>query len=62
VGYSGDKHQKGEKVIAITDTNGYVLSPLPVAPVHETAMVLLPKGLKALKQVAKEVGLDLTGA
>jgi hypothetical protein len=25
-------------------------------------MVLLPKGLKALKQVAKEVGLDLRGA
>ena len=24
-------------------------------------MVLLPKGLKALKQVAKEVGLDLRG-
>jgi Transposase DDE domain len=25
-------------------------------------MVLLPKGLKALKQVAKQVGLDLRGA
>ncbi len=25
-------------------------------------MVLLPKGLKALKEVAKEVGLDLRGA
>jgi len=25
-------------------------------------MVLLPQGLKALKQVAKQVGLDLTGA
>ena len=25
-------------------------------------MVLLPEGLKALKKVAKEVGLDLTGA
>ena len=25
-------------------------------------MVLLPEGLKALKQVAKEVGLDLRGA
>src|SRR4029453_5949336 len=28
----------------------------------ETDMVLLPKGLTALKQVAKEVGLDLRGA
>jgi hypothetical protein len=43
----------------MTDNNGYVLAPLPVAPVNETDMVLLPKGLQALKQVAKEVGLDL---
>ena len=30
-----------------------------MAPVNETDMVLLPEGLKALKQVAKEVGVDL---
>jgi transposase len=29
IGYSGYKHQKGEKVIAIIDNNGYVLAPLP---------------------------------
>ncbi len=29
---------------------------------NETGTVLLPKGLKALKQVAKQVGLDLRGA
>jgi hypothetical protein len=46
----------------MTDNNGYVLAPLPVAPVNETDMGLLPKGLHALKQVAKEVGLDLRGA
>jgi IS5 family transposase len=62
MGYSGDKHQKGEKVIAMTDNHGYVLAPLPVAPVHETDMTLLPKGLQTLKQVAKQVGLDLRGA
>ncbi len=45
-----------------TDNHGYVLCPLPVAPVNETDMVLLPKGLKALKQVAKQVGLGLRGA
>ena len=60
--YSGYKHQKGEKVIAIIDNHGYVLAPVPVAPVNETDMVLLPKSLHALKQVAKEVGLDLRGA
>jgi hypothetical protein len=62
MGDSGDKHQKGETVIAITDNHGSVLAPLPVAPVHETDMILLPQGLKALKPVAKQVGLDLRGA
>jgi len=46
----------------MTDNHGYVLSPLPVAPVNETDMLLLPEGLKALKKVAKMVGLVLTGA
>ncbi len=62
MGSSGSKHQQGEKVMAITDNHGSVVAPLPVAPVHETDMVLLPKGLQALKQVAKKVGLDLKGA
>jgi len=62
MGYSGDKHQKGEKVIAITDHHGDVLSPLPGAPVHEPELVLLPEGLQALKRVAKTGGLTLTGA
>ena len=33
-----------------------------MAPVNETDMLLLPDGLKALKRVAKTVGLDLAGA
>ena len=48
--------------MAMTDNHGSVLAPLPVAPVHETDMVLLPESLKALQKVAKEVGLDLRGA
>src|SRR5712692_5339367 len=62
IGYSGHKHQQGEKVIAIIDNNGYVLAPLPVAPVNEADTVLLPEGLKALKRVAKLTGLGLEGA
>src|SRR5215471_10365984 len=61
IGYSGHKHQQGEKVIAIIDNNGYVLAPLPVAPVNEADTVLFPEGLKALKRVAKLTGLDLKG-
>jgi len=30
--------------MAITDNNGYVLAPVPVAPVNETDMVLFPEG------------------
>jgi hypothetical protein len=62
IGDSGYKHEQGEQVIAIIDNHGYVLAPIPVAPVNETDMMLLPQGLHALKQVAKQVGLDLKGA
>src|ERR1700757_3111625 len=46
----------------LIDNHGSVLAPVPVAPVNETDMLLLPESLKALKRVAKEVGLDLRGA
>jgi len=49
-------------VIALVENHGYVLSPLTIAPVDEADMVLLPQGLKDLKQVAHEAGLDVTGA
>jgi transposase len=62
IGYSGHKHQKGEKVLAIIDNNGSVLAPLPVAPVNKADMILLPEGLKGLKRVAKRTGLVLEGA
>ena len=49
-------------MLAIIDNHGQVLSPLTVAPVNEVDMVLLPQGLKDLKRVAREVGLELRGA
>src|SRR3954451_12608667 len=58
IGYSGHKHQKGEKVLAIVENNGFVLAPLPVAPVNEADTVLLPDGLNALKRVARLTGLE----
>jgi hypothetical protein len=57
IGVAGYKPQQGEKIIAMTENQGYVLAPAPVAPVNESDMVLLPEGLKALKQVAKRGGL-----
>jgi hypothetical protein len=62
IGYSGYKHQKGEKGIAMIDNHGSMLAPMPVAPVNEADTILLPKGLKALKHVAKLTGLVLEGA
>ena len=55
IGYSGHKHQKGEKVIAIVENNGFVLAPLPVTPVNEADTVLLPDGLNALKRGRKRL-------
>jgi len=34
IGYSGHKHQRGEKVIAIVDNYGYVLASYTIAPVN----------------------------
>ena len=49
-------------MIAISDNHGYVLSPLTIAPVNKPDMVLLAKGLKDLKSVAAEAGIDLKDA
>ena len=49
-------------MIAVVDNHGYVLSPLPMAPVNEVDLVLLPQGLKDLKRVARAAGLTLPGA
>src|SRR3954465_2048622 len=62
IGYSGHKHQRGEKVLAIVENNGFVLAPLPVAPVDEADTVLLPDGLNALKRVARVTDLKIGGS
>jgi transposase len=62
MGHSSHKHQKGDKVIAIVDNNGYIRAPLPIAPVNEADTVLLPEGLKALKRIGKQSGLSFKGA
>jgi len=49
-------------VIAISDNHGYVLSPLTIAPVNKSDIVLLPAGIKDLQRIASEAELDLKGA
>jgi transposase len=62
LGSSGHTHQKGETGLAIIDNNGYVLAPLPVAPVNQADTLWFPEGLKALKRVAKLTGVGRKGA
>jgi hypothetical protein len=61
VGEAGDTPRTGETGIAITDHQSAVVAPAPVAPVHETDMLLWPQGLNALQQVATQAGADLRG-
>ena len=49
-------------MLGLTDNHGFVLSPLTVAPVNRSDMVLLPAGLAHLTEVANRAALDLTGA
>jgi hypothetical protein len=49
-------------VIALGENQGYILSPLTVAPVNEADLGRLPQGLKALNRVTREAGLEVSGA
>jgi transposase len=62
IGFSGHKHQKGEKVVAIVDYNGNVIAPYAIAPVNVHDTVLLPGSLSHLTRIAREVGFPLKGA
>jgi hypothetical protein len=54
--------QKGEKILAIIDNNGFVLAPVPVVPVNQADTVLLPEELNALKRMARLTDLKIDGS
>ena len=62
IGYSGHKHQKGEKVVPIVDRNGYVIAPYAIAPVNVHDTTLLPGSLSHLSRIARDVGFSLKGS
>jgi len=62
VSCSGYKHQKGEKIMAIVDNNGYVLAPFPVAAVNVNDCILLPDCLKELMRITRSIGASVEGA
>lgn len=61
IGYSGHKHQKGEKILVVTENNGYVIAPLVAAPVNQSDMVLFPNSFKYFKDIILLLGLTLAG-
>lgn len=61
IGRNGHKHHKGDKIVAITDRKGNVVSPFVTAPGNRNETVLLKDSLLHLKRVAKFIDLDLRG-
>lgn len=49
-------------MIAIIDNNGYILSPLTIAPVNRHDTVFLPESLNSLARITRSVGIDIKGA
>ena len=61
MGFSGHKHQKGEKILTICDGNGNIVAPLVVESVNRHDDVLLDESLMNLQDIALEIHLDLSG-
>jgi transposase len=59
IGYSGHKHQRGDKVMAIVENNGYIIAPYTIAPVNRNDCVLLPASLENLSNIARNTGFSI---
>ena len=62
IGFSGHKHFKGEKVVAITDRCGNVLSPYTIAPGNKNESPLFKPALKHLKKIVSKIGASIIGS
>jgi hypothetical protein len=60
-GFSGHKHLKGDKVVALYDRRCNVLAPFIAAPGNQNESPMLVSALNALTAIAKAVGLSLRG-
>ena len=58
-GYSGHKHQKGNKIVAIQDNAGNVIAPMTVSTVNQSDMVLLTDALNDLKTTCAQTGIEV---
>ncbi len=59
ISYSGHKHTKGEKIVAIVDRNANVIAPFVVAPANKHESPLFANAFQHLKRMAKNVGFSL---
>lgn len=62
IGYSGHKHFKGEKVIAIVDRNVNVVTPYVQAAGNRNECPLFIPALKSLKEMTKKIGASIVGS
>ncbi len=61
VGYSGHKHFKGEKVLAIVDRHANIISPFTVAPANQHEGPLFSNALQNVKRIFKQISLAIEG-
>lgn len=59
VGYSGHKHFKAEKIVAIVDRNLHVISPFTTAPGNKHESPLFPTAFNDLKNITKKLKYSL---
>ncbi|MFL9902079.1 transposase [Paraburkholderia fungorum] len=62
LGYSGHKHLKGDKVIALCDRRCNVIAPFVSAPGSRNESPLLRDALPRLNHMARAIGMDLQGS
>lgn len=62
LGYSGHKHFKGEKVIAIVDRNVNIISPVTIAPGNRHESPLFPHAFDHLQKIAKSIHISIKGS
>ena len=59
LGFSGHKHMKGDKIVAFTDRNCNVISPMVVAPGNRHEGPLFAKAFEYLKTMCHKLGISI---
>ena len=62
LGYSGHKHFKGEKVVAVVDRNVNVIAPYTRAPANKNESPLFGYALKNIKNIVSSIGAIIAGS